>query len=43
MQAKSDLATAQDDYNEAQATWVMAHIDLLHAEGRLRELVKKGE
>jgi outer membrane protein TolC len=43
MQAKSDLATAQDVYNEAQATWVMAHIDLLHAEGRLRELVKKGE
>lgn len=40
MQAKADLATAEDDYNEAQATWVMAHIDLLHAQGRLRELVK---
>jgi outer membrane protein TolC len=43
MQAKSDLAIAEDEYNEAQATWVMAHIDLLHAQGRLRELVKKGE
>jgi len=43
MQAKADLAAAEDEYNEAQATWVMAHIDLLHAEGRLRELVKKGE
>lgn len=40
MQAKANLATAEDEYNEAQATWVMAHIDLLHAEGRLRELVK---
>jgi len=40
MQAKSDLAAAEDEYNEAQADWVMAHIDLLHAEGRLRELVK---
>jgi len=40
MQAKADLAVAEDDYNEAQADWVMAHIDLLHAEGRLRELVK---
>jgi outer membrane protein TolC len=42
MQAKSDLATAEDEYNEAQATWVMAYVDLLHAEGRLRELIKKG-
>ncbi len=41
MQAKADLATAEDEYNEAQAAWVMAHIDLLHAEGRLRQLVKK--
>jgi len=41
MQAKADLATAEDEYNEAQATWVMSHIDLLHAQGRLRELVKK--
>jgi outer membrane protein len=40
MQAKSDLATAEDEYNEAEATWVMAHIDLLHAQGRLRGLVK---
>ena len=43
MQAKADLAIAQDEYNEAQAAWVMAHVDLLHAQGRLRELVKKGE
>jgi outer membrane protein TolC len=43
MQAKADLATAEDEYNEAQASWVMAHIDLLHAQGRLRELVKQGE
>ncbi len=42
MQAKADLATAEDEYNEAQATWVMTHIDLLHAEGRLRDLIKKG-
>ncbi len=42
MQAKADLATAEDDYNEAQATWVMAHIDLLHAQGRLRDLINKG-
>jgi len=42
MQAKAGLAAAEDDYNEAQASWVMAHIDLLHAQGRLRELVKKG-
>ena len=41
MQAKSELAIAEDQYNEAQATWVMAHIDLLHAQGRLRELIKK--
>jgi outer membrane protein len=40
--AKADLATAEDDYNEAQAAWVMAHIDLLHAQGRLRDLIKKG-
>jgi len=43
MQAKADLALAEDDYNEAQAAWVMAHIDLLHAQGRLRQLVKQGE
>ena len=43
MQAKADLAVAEDEYNEAQATWVMAHIDLLHAQGKLRELVKKVE
>ena len=43
MQAKADLAIAEDEYNEAQATWVMAHIDLLHAHGQLRELVKKEE
>jgi outer membrane protein len=42
MQAKADLATAEDGYNEAQAAWVMAHIDLLHAQGRLRDLIKKG-
>jgi outer membrane protein len=40
MEAKADLATAEDDYNEAEATWVMSHINLLHAEGRLRELIK---
>ena len=40
MKAKADLAIAEDEYNEAQATWVMAHIDLLHAQGRLRQLVK---
>ncbi len=43
IQAKADLATAEDGYNEAQAAWVMAHIDVLHAQGRLRELVKQGE
>lgn len=43
IQAKADLATAEDEYNEAQATWVMSHIDLLHAQGRLRDLIKKGE
>ena len=43
MKAKADLAIAEDEYNEAQATWVLAHIDLLHAQGRLRELVKKGQ
>jgi outer membrane protein len=42
MQAKADLASAEDDYNEAQAAWVMAHIDLLHAQGRLRDLIKQG-
>ncbi len=41
MQAKADLAIAEDEYNDAQAAWVMAHIDLLHAQGRLRDLVKK--
>jgi len=40
MQAKADLASAEDEYNEAQATWVIAHVDLLHAQGRLRQLVK---
>jgi outer membrane protein TolC len=39
VQTKANLAKAEDEYNEAQATWVMAHIDLLHAEGRLRELI----
>ncbi len=43
MLAKADFAAAEDEYNEAQATWVMAHIDLLHAQGRLRELVKREE
>jgi outer membrane protein len=41
MEAKADLASAEDEYNEAQATWVMSQINLLHAQGRLRELVKK--
>jgi len=41
MQAKANLAVAEDAYNEAQAAWVMAHIDLLHVQGRLRELIKK--
>jgi outer membrane protein len=41
-QARADLATAEDDYNEAQAAWVMAHIDLFHAQGRLRDLIKQG-
>jgi len=40
MQAKADLATVEDQYNEAQAGWIMSHIDLLYAQGRLRELVK---
>ena len=39
--AKAGLALAQDEYNEAQAAWVMAHIDFLHVQGRLRELVLK--
>jgi len=43
MLAKSALALAEDEYNEAQATWEMAHIDLLHAQGKLRSLIKKGE
>jgi outer membrane protein TolC len=43
MQAKADLASAEDEYNESQAAWVLAHVDLLHAQGRLRELVKRGE
>jgi outer membrane protein len=43
MLAKSDLAIAEDEFNEAQQAWVMAHVDLLHAQGRLRDLVKKGE
>ena len=43
MLAKAALALAEDEYNEAQSAWTMAHIDLLHAQGRLRELVKKGE
>ena len=41
MQAKADLAIAEDEFNEAQATVVMSYIDLLHAQGRLRELVKQ--
>lgn len=41
MQAKADLAMAEDEYNEAQSTWMMAHIDLLHAQGQLRQLVKQ--
>ena len=40
MQAKADLATAEDQYNEAQAAWIMAHINLLHTQGRLRDLIK---
>jgi len=43
MQAKADLAVAEDEYNEAQVTWIMAHIDLLHAEGKLRALTKNGD
>ena len=43
MQAKADLAQAEDEYNEAQAAWVMSHVDLLYAQGRLRELVRKEE
>ena len=43
MQAKADLAAAEDEYNEAQATWVMGHIDLLHAQGRLRDFIKETE
>lgn len=43
MQAKADLAIAEDQYNQAEASWLMAHIDLLHAQGRLRTLVKKGD
>jgi len=43
MLAKAGLALAEDEYNEAQAAWVMAHIDLLHAQGRLRELIKQGD
>ena len=43
MLAKSDLSLAEDEYNEAEASWVMAHIQLLHAEGRLREVAKIGE
>lgn len=39
MQAKAQLAQAEDEYNEAQAAWIMAHIDLLHAQGRLRTIV----
>ena len=40
MQAKADLAMAEDEYNEAQAAWVMSHIDLLYAQGRLRSWLK---
>jgi len=43
LQAKADLASAEDDYNEAQVTWILAYIDLLHAEGRLRDLIKQGD
>ncbi|MBF0571041.1 MAG: TolC family protein [Candidatus Omnitrophica bacterium] len=41
MREKADLAIAEDQYNEAQALWVMSHIDLLHAQGRLRMLVSR--
>ncbi|MDE2027180.1 MAG: TolC family protein [Candidatus Omnitrophica bacterium] len=41
MEAKAQLALAEDGYNEAQATWVMAHIGLLHAQGRLRDLIRQ--
>lgn len=40
MKAKVDLAGSQDVYNEARAVWVMSRVDLLHAQGRLRELLK---
>ena len=42
-QAKSDLDHAEHEYNEAQGDWVMAHINLLHAQGRLRDLIKTKE
>jgi len=41
MLAKSGLALAEEDYNEAQALWVVSHINLFHAEGRLRELIRQ--
>jgi len=40
MIAKADLALDEDEYNEAQAFWVMSHINWLYAQGRLRDLVK---
>jgi len=43
MLEKAGLALAEDEYNQAQASWVIAHIDLLHAQGQLRNLIKKGE
>jgi len=41
MLAKAQLALSEDEYNESQAAWEMALIDLLHAQGRLRGVVKK--
>lgn len=40
LKAQADLAEAEDEYNESQAAWLMAQLDLLHAQGRLREIVK---
>ncbi|MDE2214093.1 MAG: TolC family protein, partial [Candidatus Omnitrophica bacterium] len=39
VQAKAQLALAEDDDHEARAAWIMAYIDLLHAQGGLRKLV----
>ena len=40
-QSRADLAMAQDDYSEAEATSLLAYVDLLHAEGHLRDLMTK--